>query len=86
MCYNFVPKRARSLMVKHFSDKEESDSSILSAPTLGRLAQWLEHFAYIEGVGGSSPSATTLYFSRSPLNFFLQVVLYFNVVFFRIKK
>ncbi len=47
-------------MVKHLSDKEESDSSILSARTpLGRLAQRLEHFVYIEGVGGSNPSATT---------------------------
>lgn len=55
-----LPYWARSLMVKHFSDKEESDSSILSAPTSGRLAQWLEHFAYIEGVGGSNPSATTM--------------------------
>lgn len=34
ICDIILPYWARSLMVKHFSDKEESDSSILSAPTL----------------------------------------------------
>ena len=33
---------------------------LFPAPEQGRLAQRLEHFVYIEGVGGSNPPSSTV--------------------------
>ncbi len=54
-------------MVKQFSDKEQSDGSIPSAPTLElpndiktrTRSSTVERFVYIEDVGGSNPSEST---------------------------
>ncbi len=64
-------------MVKQFSDKEQSESPILSTPTLPRRSfsegglprtrsSTVERFVYIEDVGGSNPSGSTrvCYYNR----------------------
>ena len=48
-------------MVKHISDKDETDSPILSLPTPEprTCSSTVERFVYIEDVGGSNPSKST---------------------------